>query len=393
MKAVFLQVSHKAVSPVNPVIEYYHERWPEAGLHVASEHYLELPTWVAEVARYLNPSLWRQEFRVLVDSPKVEGARLYDQASAGRVYFGSVLDINKNYWHELITSAGRWSGTFILGGYVNKDEFTEYDNVIWLDDPKELLFWFPGMTVEGLDPDYSLFAGTWCVPRLQLSKGCLYNCAFCTVEREVTTLSKSDILAQVRSWEGLKFSYVYLDDKTFGQASNWRLVDLVYMLIKRYNPGFQGFIVQTTAHEVIEHAEEWVRDYHIRFIEVGVETLDADTLKLWRKPHGVKHINLAADVIADLIGEGDPVWLIPNIIFGIEDHDYTQTLEWLEHNAYIIAFINPYLLCQYHDSKGTVASKTGEAGGDADETSWDKSWLSKDDVLAASAAMDRALEV
>lgn len=392
MKAVFLQVSHKVTSPSNPTLEYTQQAWQQYGLDIASEHFLELPTWVAEVSGYLNPSLWLKEFRILEDTPAKAAARIYDETGAGMIYFGSVLDVNRQYWHDLISSAGRWV-TWVLGGYVNKDEFIEYPNVIWLDSPAALTFWFPGHTVTGRGPDYSLFEGYRCVPRLQLSTGCLYNCAFCTIERKVDTLPWTEVYAQVLSWAGLKFRYVYLDDKTFGQAANWVWAGPLGTAIKKLNPEFEGFIVQTTAHEVIEHAEDWVLNHWVRIIEVGVETLDPDTLKLWRKPHGVRHINQAAAEIRRLKDEGLDVWLVPNIIFGIEDHDYTATLEWLGENSDIISYINPYILCQYVESKGQVAGKRGEAAGDADETSWEKSWLTRDDIEAASRAMDDAFQI
>jgi hypothetical protein len=203
------------------------------------------------------------------------------------------------------------------------------------------------------------------------------------------------ILRQADSFKPLRFKLVYLDDKTFGQASNWRDIRFAYAVIKRYNPEFLGFIVQTTASMAIKYAREWVQNYHVRYIEIGVETLDAKTLRSWRKANTPELSTKAAETIKELQDEGYSVKLIPNIILGIASdergpHNYQPTIDWLRRFKSTIAFINPYLLCQYHNSKG---GKYKDNSGDLDETRLDKSWLTIEEQRQASAVLDQLLEM
>lgn len=394
MRAVFLQFSHQITSPINPVLDYYVKAWDRVpGYHIASEHFVEVPTWVAEVSGRLNIRWWSKKFEVITCQP--EEFELSNETDI--VYFGSVLDVSLPYWTRLVENNP--GARFVLGGYVNPDAFSDYDNVAWVADLADLpecrfLRGLHGVYARG-PQNYYLFSGVRCIPRLRLSTGCLYNCAFCTVPRKVEAVAWPEIAAQVHAWRPLDFDYVYLDDKTFGQCPNWVEIDQVYEAIKTYNPGFKGFIVQTTAHEVYKHAEEWVTQHNVKVIEIGVEAYDQDILSSWRKPHGVRHIDKACQVIRDLINWGEEVYFVPNLIFGIDaslyDHDpYVKTLTWVERNLDIITFVNPYILCEYWDSKGAPASTSGGAA-DSDETSWDKSWLSKDDIIRASEAMDQVL--
>jgi hypothetical protein len=245
-------------------------------------------------------------------------------------------------------------------------------------------------------PSYKLFKDTPCIPRLTMSEGCLYRCSFCTIPRKVKALPVDEIYAQVASFEPLQFQLVYLDDKTFGQADTWQLLKPIYNRIKAYNPNFKGFIVQTTAHEVNKSAELWVKEYHVKYIEVGLETMDAATLANWHKPHAPKHLIKAGNTIYDLQQARHYVKLIPNVIFGIAGdsrgaHNYDATLATLQtwKHVGIISHINPFILCQYHNSKGNVAEHTDNT--DTDENTFEKSWLTLAEQQQASRALDKFL--
>ncbi len=388
--ARFVQISSRYNKQANPVYDYYQDTWPMVnGYHIASPHFLEVPTWIASIAGKLGDSyVGKLE---IVTCP----ADLKNFTQQGTIVFGSVLDANKDTWLTIVEHNP--NQIFYLGGYVSDDTFKDYSNVTWVSDPYLLSWYLPDFNPQSM-PDYELFRDYKCIPRLQMSSGCLYRCAFCTVGRKVVSFPREYILGQVESFKPLQFELIYLDDKTFGQADNWKLVNEVYDTVKAYNPSFKGFIVQTTAHEVIKNARQWVENYHVKVIEIGVESLDQKTLNLWHKPHGVKHINKASETIRQLKNEGFELTFIPNFIFGIAsddrgDHDYSSTLDWIRDNLDIIALINPYLLCQYHDSKGSVTGRQLENESHADqvETEIDKSWLTPQEQKFASLALDTAL--
>ena len=381
---ILAQVSARAIHPTDPVRSYYLQAWRRTpGYHAASADTLELPAWAAEVAGALRPTGEPIEYLSLTGNPAEAAARLHARKPAG--IFGSVLDVNLEYWQRLVNLCH--DIPFTLGGYVPADSFAAYPNVAWLASPADLEAAIPG--AGPARPDYSPFAGVRCIPRLRLSSGCLHRCSFCTVPQQVHAETFESVARQVNSFAPLQFELVYLDDKTFGQCDTAAWLPGIADRIRRYNPRFEGFIIQTTAPLARKHCRTWA-GWGVRYIEVGVETLEPDVLKLWHKPHGPGQIEACAYAIALAQSEGYRIQLIPNIIFGYEHADYTPTLAWLRRWADICPFINPYILCQYHDSKGTVASATN---GDTDEGSWNKTWLTGDDVARGRAALHYALSI
>lgn len=362
------------------IVEYYEREWAKVpGLHISSIHYMEPPTWIAEISGRLADDV-DQTMTIVTDQ--------YRKLPDAMFHFGSVMDMTRDYW--LALTRNNPDQLFVLGGYC---EPIKQGNVQWVNSLADLAQMLGrGMYNPVKDPSYELFRGQWAVPRLQMSEGCLYNCDFCTVARmAIKERSPEDILDQARSWEPLNFELVYLDDKTFGQASNWKLVKKVYDVIKEYNPRFRGFVVQTTAHEIIRNLAEWVENYHIKVVECGVETLDFETLKSVRKPHNPTHIRKAADTVAALKASGKSIAFVPNLIFGWpEPHNYTATLDWLIKYREAIDFVNPYLLCDYHDSKGKWVAAKSEA--DSNEQDIGKSWLGSDDQLKVSRIIDWVLD-
>lgn len=383
---ILAQAAASIAHPSDPVRTYYLETWRRTpGYHAMSADTLEIPAWAAEVAGALRPTGEPIEYQVLRLTPPEEACILHARKPTG--VFGSVLDVNLDYWQRLVNLCHNIP--FILGGYVPADSFAAYPNVTWLASPADLETAIPG--AGPASPDYSLFAGVRCIPRLRLSTGCLHRCAFCTVPQQVHAETFGSIARQVDSFAPLDFDLVYLDDKTFGQCETAELLPAIADRIRRYNPRFAGFIVQTTAPLARKHVRTWA-GWGVRYIEVGVETLEADVLRQWRKPHGPGQIEACAYAIALARAEGLNVHLIPNLIFGYEHADYTPTLAWLRRWADVCAFVNPYILCQYHDSKGTAASSAG-GQADTDEGSWNKSWLTGDDVARGRAALQYALSI
>jgi hypothetical protein len=357
------------------VLDFYKRVWPQTpGYMMPYPDLLELPTWVAHLnASVKDPA--SLEFLYADRQCRLDTLPLilpyYDKV------YGSVLDVSRFLWSE--TARLNPESTFILGGYC---EPLEFPNVEWQ---------------RSLPPEtnYSIFAGMPCVPRLALSSGCLYNCSFCTIARQVKTIPHGTIFRNVNSFEPLKFELVYLDDKTFGQAENWKSIKEVFSRIRTYNPDFKGFIVQSTAHEVIKHAQEWIEEYHVQYVECGVESLDQSTLSAWRKPHGVRQILQATETMVKIGGKR----FIPNVIFGVARdsrgvHNYGQTIEYLQNFSGVMPFFNPYFLCQYHDSKGKVSRfTTEESTSDLNETSKEKSWLTFGEQELASRALDQSMEL
>lgn len=372
MEVIFCQVSTKLIQPDNPCLEYYRKVYPQhEGYHIASEHFMEIPTWIAVIAGKLGTTYDRRLHVIENIQASIEWLCAQDESA---VVLFSVLDVNKRFVNEIAEAIPQ---KVIAGGYVHPGTIS--DKIHWFDSVDDMLETFPGRQ-PWASPDYSLFEGMKTIPRISLSDGCLYNCSFCTIDRELTEYTYEQVASQAMSYKGLDFELVYVNDKTFGQAKNWKWIATLYDVIHEYNPEFKGFIVQTTVPMANRYAQVWADDYLVKYIEVGVEVVDNEYLRRMHKPYSVKQLKALMDTLDQV-----DVGFIPNIIFGLPDDDYRKTLHWLWWEQDRVSFINPYVLCQYDSSKDKLVEGGGEH--DTDENTLVKSWLSLEDVKRTEFAM------
>lgn len=378
---VFVQVSHKVTAPDNPALEYYKRAYQEHPGFAMPEHYMEVPTWIPVVSGKLPGYV--KALHVVTDL--LESAMtLMQYTHKSTVFMASVMDVNAEVIRKLVhlSASKKW----VLSGYVDKSMFDQYENVTWVNSVSELGEVFDHFNPLG-KPDHSLFRDEKTVPRITLSEGCKYDCAFCTISREVVERTEADVLGQVEALRGMWFDLVYVDDKTFGQAKNWPLLKVLGPYIKSYNPYFKGFVVQTTVPMALKHAEEWADSYHVRYIEVGVEHVDAKYLHRMKKPYNVNQLAALMHHLEDV-----NVGFIPNIMFALPNAEYTPTLTWLKRWRHLISFINPFILCQYGQSKGALVTDAIGAH-DQDENSLVKSWFNPAQQAYAQEVWDDALAI
>jgi histone acetyltransferase (RNA polymerase elongator complex component) len=86
---------------------------------------------------------------------------------------------------------------------------------------------------------------------------------------------------------------IYLDDKTFGQAKNYTDLVEINRKIRKFNPDFQGFIIQTTAPQLLKMTDQFIQESGIQYIELGVESYNDDILSKVKKPHRTKQLDKA----------------------------------------------------------------------------------------------------
>jgi radical SAM superfamily enzyme len=115
-------------------------------------------------------------------------------------------------------------------------------------------------------------------------------------------------------------------------------------------------------------------DSRIKFIELGIESVNDHILRKYRKPSTTQKIIQATDKLRQL-----PVKLVPDIIIGMpeETHEtYQNTLQYLADNRDVISHINVYNLSVY---KHTDISQWFQAkeDGDCDEYTIHKSFHGK----------------
>lgn len=205
----------------------------------------------------------------------------------------------------------------------------------------------------------------------------MHNCKFCCVDKNLIEYNNADIFKQAESFKGLEFKLVYINDKTFGQACNYKRLKEVKYIIKQYNPAFKGFIVQTTAAKCkdLGFCKE-LRRLGVRVVEIGVETFNDSLLREYRKPHNEKMIRASFDNL-----DTARLKIIPNILIGLIGEDrgsYQNTLDFLEPKN--IYSLNIYNLAIYADTD--LAKEIKSTKHDTNELEPFKSYHTKNDMLA-----------
>jgi tRNA A37 methylthiotransferase MiaB len=211
------------------------------------------------------------------------------------------------------------------------------------------------------------------IPRLSLSDGCLYNCKFCCVEKTIKEYSRSRIIQQCGEMGNLDFELVYLNDKTFGQAKNHKLLPELLELLAFVNPNFKGFIIQTTATNFLRLSNEVLAC--VAYVELGIESFNDSILKAMNKPHKETIIQAACDKIRNIQAQGQNIKLIPNILVSLPGETtvtYQKTLDFLKENSNIISHINVYSLAIYDNTK--LNAELPHTESDKNENNIDKSW-------------------
>lgn len=378
---LFVQPSTNLISPDNKALDYYRQVYDKVdGFHIPSEHYMEIPLWIAMLTGKLYQH--RCSLHVCDDVNYTSTFIRTYYTGADGVVMMSVLDVNKHIVRELVENcADAW---FILGGYIDPSYFGGLKNVTWLNSIDELERLMPYYA--DAPPNYSLFAGQRTIPRLTLSRGCLHRCKFCTVETNLVLENTTSVSDQVMALKGLEFELVYLNDKTFGQAENWSLLRSVYATIRDFNPQFKGFVVQTTVPYALKYAQTWYENYHVRALEVGVEVPDDEFLAKMNKPYRMARLD-------DLM-ERLPVGMlfIPNLIFGMPHDDYLATENWYLNHQKDITFVNPYVLSYYDNAKGDIIADGQERDEeDSNENVLDRTWLTPIERRLAEKVMDKIL--
>lgn len=325
------------------------------------EDYWEVPFWQAQVAQIVKDS---DSYTV---RDMAEASRFIRESGYKRVAF-SALDANRNFIEQLVRENPNTE--FVIGGYIQdlQTHFQKYKNVKTYGTLAEFA---KSIGVE-YQPDFSYrhFAGTRVIPRLKMSEGCKYACIFCTIGKDVKETPKGLIDRQVEAIKDLNAKLVYLDDKTYGQASNYQYLAEIYPRLKEANPEFEGFIVQTTAPDVLRMPMDFLKKSGIKYVEIGVETFNDQWLKNLHKVSRERTIQDATDKLREA-----GITLIPNIIIGLNGKDktgkhweetpqtYQKTLDYLNRNEDVISHVNAYNLAIF---EGTELANQIVAKIDAD---------------------------
>jgi len=193
-------------------------------------------------------------------------------------------------------------------------------------------------------------------------------------------------LSAGRIIQTLGFELVYLDDKSFGQAPNWRMIGQVTNEIRKYNPDFKGYIIQTTANIAAGDSRpqdgniDAFKDMGAKYTEIGVESVNPETFQAMKKPYHLKHLEQVMEKGRAL---GMPI--IPNFIFGhpLDTGRYDNFVAWTEQHRDVIPAVNVNFLSVLFGAAKIRKQRnlpTAQDLTDLDQNAYRKSWLSEADT-------------
>lgn len=373
----FVQFSDKLLTPNSKTRDYYRRAYSKMEGYYFPEHYMEIPFWIPTIAGMLPDSRFRKSLHIVKDIE--ESARVFDVMDDSEKLLFSVMNANVRQVCEIVERTKKQA---IMGGYTDPSEFSGYDNVHYLKGLEDLAEVFDANI--GVPPDYSLFRREKCIPRVTLSTGCLFRCTFCTVPTTLTISSDISIREQVEALRPLDFKLIFIDDKSFSQANNWRKIGDIDQQVKGYNPFFLGFIVQTPP--TLANKEGFLEEANslgLRYIELGVETVNDHYLEKFNKAFRVKQLDLLTDKIRKL-----DLKIIPNLIMGIPGDNYYATIEWISRNRDIIPVVNVNFLAAHYGNERGQFPYVATSVGDRDQNTPEKSWLTSDEVKRMIDAVD-----
>jgi tRNA A37 methylthiotransferase MiaB len=368
-RILLVQFSNTIINPPTGSIDeqYYDNLYAQRKGYVRQEDFWEAPLWAATAAYSLDNA----DFYVIRDME--EAKRFFKEAGYDQLWF-SAVEVNKDMINELAEAVPEQNLT--VGGYIDEAQFPA-SNITYQESIEDAVKAAGKTFARGTD--YRHILGTPVVPRLVMSNGCLHNCAFCTVPRNITSIPLELIDQQVESFKALKTNLVYINDKTFGQSPNYKYLPEVYKKLKASNPDFEGFIVQTTSSAFLKLDNHFLKEAGIAYVELGVETVNDPILKQNRKPSSVKLLNQAAKKIRSA-----GLTLIPNIIIGLPQEtaqSYANTMDWLEQNKDIISHLNIYNLAVYQNTQLAEDLKDqGLVESDFDENQREKSFHKDNEI-------------
>lgn len=370
-RVLLVQVSDQLLNPrtaaPDQATQYYNKLY--GGVRPGYERpddFWEIPQWMG-FASHTFPNA-----DVYVVRDVGQAKQFLNEAGYGKVLF-SALNVNKGIIKDI---AKGYNGQVDVGGYVDPKDFADTANIKWHPDLESIARDAGVQYKEGVD--YRHFAGSSdTIPRLTMSTGCTYKCAFCDVVRQVKETPVQTINQQADEIAKFGSKLVYLNDKTFGQSKNYAQLPEVYQRIKAANPNFKGFVVQTTASQLLKIPGDFFSKAGIKFVELGIETYNDPILRDIKKPATEAQMQKAMDALRE-----QGVAVIPNIIVGFPGETpetYGRTLDFLKKNKDVISHANIYNLAVYGDTE--LAKQVATLGeNDFNENVLEKSFHTNPEV-------------
>ena len=203
--------------------------------------------------------------------------------------------------------------------------------------------------VEDLDtipfPDYSILKTPCKVANLMTSRGCPFECIFCTTSRlfhPYRYRTPDNVIEELEMYKKMGFKYVNFEDDNFTANKN-RAKEILRKMIDNDLIFGETFFFGRTDLAKDEELLALLRDAHLNRVLIGIESLNQDSLDYIDKKQKIEDIEYCGEMLQKY-----KIRLIASIVLGIDydtKEDIRKAVEFSKKiNAYQLqpAILTPY---------------------------------------------------
>lgn len=203
--------------------------------------------------------------------------------------------------------------------------------------------------VEDLDkipfPDYSILKTPCKAANVMTSRGCPFECIFCTTSRmfhPYRTRTPDNVIKELDMYKKMGFKYVNFEDDNF-TANRIRAKEILKKMISNNLTFKETFFFGRTDLAADEELLALLRDAHLNRVLIGIESLNQKSLDYINKNQKIKDIEKAGEMLQKY-----KIRVIASIVLGLDydsKEDIRKSVEFAKKiNAYQLqpAILTPY---------------------------------------------------
>ncbi len=203
--------------------------------------------------------------------------------------------------------------------------------------------------VDNLDeipfPDYSLLKTPCKCANVMTSRGCPYNCSFCTTTRMFSPYRQrtpENVIEELKMYKKLGFKYMNFEDDNF-TANKKRAKEILRKMIDKKLIFKETFFFGRTDLADDEELLALLRDAHLNRVLIGIESLNQKSLDYINKKQNIADIERAGKMLSKY-----KIKLIASVVLGLRydtKKDIRNSVEFASKvNAYQLqpAVLTPY---------------------------------------------------
>lgn len=186
-------------------------------------------------------------------------------------------------------------------------------------------------------PDYSILSTPCEAANVISSRGCPYQCTFCTTSRMFAPYrqrSVENVIEEIRMYKDMGFQYMNFEDDNF-TADKERAKEICRRMIDEGLTFKETFFFGRTDLADDEELLQLLHDAHLTRVLIGIESLNQDALNSIHKGQNIENIKRAAAACKKY-----KIRIIASIVLGLDE----DTLEDMQRSVMFAKSIDAYQL-------------------------------------------------